>query len=206
MSVTTLKTARGAAAIATESKPRAKPRAKPLTIAALFLQIAGTDKIHSEKITGLFSKLRARRVTEVDLKAARKATGQPEGRHYAALVAAVEATYFTALERQILAGERKPNKGELSRAELQRRRAPLVSKLRARYATFLKDAARKGKGKGKGKGARPGGTRSFEQVILTTCEGWAKRISANKDKDSFKFDADPIAVRAALVAVVKLLK
>jgi len=52
-----------------------------------------------------------------------------------------------------------------------------------------------------------GQRRSMDQMIAETCDKWIKRITENKDKETFNFgDADPIAVRKALQDVIATFK
>ncbi len=52
-----------------------------------------------------------------------------------------------------------------------------------------------------------GPTRSLDQIIAEQCDAWIKRIAKDKDSENFKFgDADPVAVRKALVGVIAAFK
>lgn len=52
-----------------------------------------------------------------------------------------------------------------------------------------------------------GPTRTLDQIIVEQCDAWIKRIAKDKDSENFKFgDADPVAVRKALINVVATFK
>lgn len=52
-----------------------------------------------------------------------------------------------------------------------------------------------------------GQRRTMDQIIAKQCDAWIKRITENKDKETFNFgDADPVAIREALKQVVAAFK
>ena len=122
------------------------------------------------------------------------------GRYLAAFMEGVASAVLTEAQFKVWADTALATKanGKLTkRGELMTRVASRASKVRA---TFTKALAAPAEKRG------PSERKTFDQVMLVKIDEWIGRIAKNKDKDSFNLEADPIEVKAALVAVTKLLR
>jgi len=122
------------------------------------------------------------------------------GRYIAAFMEGVAQAVLTPAQFKTWADTSLATKanGKLtSRGELMTRVSSRAAKVRAEFAKALAAPAEK---------RGPSERKTFDQVMLVQIDAWVKRIVDNKDKDSFNMDADPIEVKAALMAVAKILR
>lgn len=159
---------------------------------AAFLDISKEVKAGDNRLAKLVAPLVKLDVKPDDMKGG--------GKYHDDLKDGVARAYLTPAEYKIFADTSLATsaKGEpTQRGKLQRKVSPNVDKVRKRIIEAL--ALPKVK---RGASER----KTFDQVMAAQIDKWVARITKDKDKDSFKLEADPIAVKAALVAVVKILR
>lgn len=162
-------------------------------VAAGFKALASAQIGHEKASDKIITTLRREGVTA----AADIAKG---GRYVSAFMEGVAQAVLTEAQFKVWSDTALATKanGKLTkRGELMTRVSSRASKVRTAFAKALATPAEK-----RGSSER----KNFDQVMLATIDKWIKRIVENKDKDSFNLEADPIEVKAALVALEKILR
>ena len=161
-------------------------------VADAFKAFAAAQISHEKASDKIIATLRKENVSGEDIsKGGRYIAAFMEGVANAVLTPAQIATWSnTDLAT-------KANGKLTKRGELMTRVSSRASKVRAAYVKALAAPAEK---------RGPSERKTFDQVMAAQIDKWVARIAANKDKDNFNLEADPIEVKAALVAVVKILR
>jgi hypothetical protein len=156
---------------------------------AAFVAIATEVKAHGGRMAKLVAPLTKLEITAADISG--------KGKYYADLKDAVAQAYLTPAQYKVFSDATLSQAEGTARGKYVRNVSSSVSKVRAAIVRELAAPAEK---------RGPSERKTFDQVMLVQIDAWVKRIVENKDKDSFNMEADPIEVKAALMAVAKILR
>lgn len=181
------------------------------TFGSLAQQLATSIKNHENKATGLVSKM-------VELGYLPSSLTKENKEVWATLTDACARAYlskaqFAAWGNMDLATKKNgvlTERGE-AMAAVSSARSKFIGRFKKFYAELVKaetpasgNASTNGATQSKGAKTR-GASASMDQTVKKQCDAWVKRIEREKDRDSFNIDCDPIALRAALLAVIKVV-
>ena len=156
---------------------------------AAFVAIATEVKGHGNRMAKLVKPLVELKIGKTDISG--------KGKYYADLKDAVAQAYLTPAQYKVFNDATLSQAEGTERGKYVRNVSSSVSKVRAAIVRELAAPVEK---------RGPSERKTFDQVMAAQIDKWVARIAANKDKDNFNLEADPIEVKAALVAVVKILR
>ena len=156
---------------------------------AAFLDIANEVKGHGNRMGKLMKPLVELKIGKADISG--------KGKYYADLKDGVARAYLTPKQYAVFIDANLSQAEGTERGKYVRNVSSSVAKVRA---AILRELAQPAEKRG------PSQRKTFDAVMLVQIDKWIERITKNKDKDSFNLEADPIEVKAALVAVTKILR